>query len=58
MANHTTGSQRYNGRMDKIFKSATEHNVSTKDGKSSYDKRYWKENKKGAIVKALGKAKK
>lgn len=57
MANYKTGAERYNDRKDKIFSEAKEHRVWAKDGKSSYDKRYWRENKKGVIVKALDKAK-
>lgn len=55
MANHKTGSQRYNDRMDKIFNKAKATMASTKDGKKTYDTRYWKEDKKGAIVKVLDK---
>ncbi len=45
------GAVRYNNKMDKIFAYYKLHSVSTKDGKSSYDTRYWKENKNGEIVK-------
>lgn len=54
MANHKTGAQRHNDKMDKIFSYYKEHNVSSKDGKSTYDNRYYEENNKGQVVKLQG----
>ena len=56
MANYKTGSQRYNDKMDKIMSHWREHSVSTKSGKETYDKRFYRENKKGEVVKAKTEA--
>jgi len=52
MAN-LTKSARHNRDMDRIFAYHKEHSVPSKNGKTSYDTRYWRETKKGEIVKRM-----
>jgi hypothetical protein len=57
MANHTTGAQRYNNRMDKIFARSKELNEKY-HGKDSFDSKSKSIDKKEykGIKKALSKA--
>lgn len=50
MIKTTLGAQRYNNKMNKIFEDAMKHMTTAKNGKM-YDVRYFRENKKGEIVK-------